>query len=235
MWFGKKIVVIIPALNEEKSLPLVIRDIPKDIISEIIVVDNGSSDNTFIAAQKSGATVLKEERRGYGYACLKGIAYAKEKNPDVVVFLDADHSDYPEEIQYLVKPIIAENYDMVVGSRIRGKREKGAMTPQAFYGNRFGTFLIRRLFGFSFTDIGPFRAIKLNKLIDLNMQDRTYGWTVEMQIKAVKKKYKIQEVPVSYRTRIGKSKVSGTFKGTIMASYKILLTIFKFWFRARQG
>jgi hypothetical protein len=152
----------------------------------------------------------------------------------VVVFLDADHSDYPEEMRYLVKPIIEENYDMVVGSRIRGKREKGAMTPQAFYGNRFGTFLIRYLFGFSFTDLGPFRAIKFNKLIDLNMQDRTYGWTVEMQIKAVKKKYKIQEVPVSYRARIGKSKVSGTFKGTIMASYKILLTIFKFWLRARQ-
>ncbi len=223
-----KIVVIIPALNEEKSLPLVIRDIPKDIVREIIVVDNGSSDKTFSVAQEAGSTVLKEERKGYGYACLKGIEYAKEKKPDIAVFLDADHSDYPEEMLHLLNPIIEEDYDMVVGSRTLGKREKGAMTPQSFYGNKFGAFLIKHFFGFSFTDLGPFRAIKFKKLIDLNMQDKTYGWTVEMQIKAVKKKHKIREVPVSYRVRIGKSKVSGTFKGTIMASYKILLTIFKY-------
>ena len=229
----KKIVVIIPALNEEKSLPFVIKDIPKNIINEVIVVDNGSSDGTFLSAQGSGATVVKEERRGYGYACLKGIEYARDKTPDVVVFLDADHSDYPEEMKYLVKPIIDEDYDMVIGSRIRGQREKGSMTPQAFYGNKFGTFLIKHLFGFTFTDLGPFRAIKFNKLIDLNMQDKTYGWTVEMQIKAVKQKYKIKEVPVSYRVRIGKSKVAGTLKGTIMASYKILLTIFKYRLRTR--
>lgn len=228
MWSDNKIIVIIPALNEEKSLPLVIRDIPKDVVSEIIVVDNGSSDKTFLVAQESGATVLKEGRKGYGYACLKGIEFAEEKKPDIIVFLDADYSDYPEDIPHLVKPIIEEDYDMVVGSRILGKREKGAMTPQSFYGNKLGTFLIKHFFGFSFTDLGPFRAIKFDKLIDLNMQDKTYGWTVEMQIKAVKKKYKIREVPVNYRVRIGKSKVSGTLKGTIMASYKILLTIFKY-------
>jgi len=229
MWPDKKIIVIIPALNEEKSLPLVIRDIPKNIVSEVVVVDNGSTDKTFLVAQESGSTVIKEEKKGYGYACLKGVEYARAKNPDIVIFLDADHSDYPEEIPYLVKPIIDEDYDMVVGSRILGRREKGAITPQAYYGNRFGTFLIKHLFGFLFTDLGPFRAIKFNKLIDLNMKDKTYGWTVEMQIKAVKKKYKIKEVPVNYRVRIGKSKVSGTLKGTIMASYKILLTIFKYW------
>lgn len=230
MWSDKKIVVIIPALNEEKALPLVIRDIPKDIVDEIIVVDNGSSDRTFSVAQENGATVLKEERRGYGYACLKGIEYARERYPDIVVFLDGDHSDYPEEIPSLIKPVIEEDYDMVLGSRAIGSRERGSMTPQSFYGNKFGTFLIKSLFGFSFSDLGPFRALKFDKLIDLNMQDKTYGWTVEMQIKAVKKRYKIKEVPVNYRVRIGKSKVSGTLKGTIRASYKILLTIFKYWF-----
>lgn len=230
MEHDKKIVVIIPALNEEKSLPFVIRDIPKDIVDEIIVVDNGSSDKTFSIAQENGATVLKEERRGYGYACLKGIEYAKTKNPSIVVFLDADYGDYPEELIHLVKPITEEGYDMVIGSRVLGRREKCAMTPQSFYGNKFGTFLIKHLFGFPYTDFGPFRTIKFPKLIDLNMQDKTYGWTVEMQIKAVKKKYKIKEVPVSYRMRIGKSKISGTLKGAVMASYKILLTIFKYWF-----
>lgn len=230
MWFDKKIIVIIPALNEEKALPLVVRNIPTNIVDEVIVVDNGSTDKTFSVAEECGATVLKEDRRGYGYACLKGIEYAKEKKPDVVVFLDGDYSDYPEEIPSLIKPIIEEDYDMVLGSRMMGSREKGSMTLQSFYGNKFGTFLIRHLFGFSFTDLGPFRAINFDKLLGLNMQDKTYGWTVEMQIKAVRKEYKIKEVPVKYRVRIGRSKVSGTLKGTIMASYKILLTIFRYCF-----
>jgi glycosyltransferase involved in cell wall biosynthesis len=225
----KTVMVIIPALNEEESIPLVIRDIPKDIAEEIVVVDNGSTDNTASVARESGATVLREERRGYGYACLKGIEYARQKQPDIVVFLDGDYSDYPEEMSSLVKPIIEDGYDMVLGSRLMGRRQKGSMPPQSVYGNKFGTFLIRLLFGFSYTDLGPFRAIRFDRLLDLNMQDRTYGWTVEMQIKAVKKGYKIKEVPVNYRVRIGKSKVSGTIKGTIMASYKILLTIFRYW------
>lgn len=229
MWSDKKIVVIIPALNEEKALPLVIGEIPKDIADEVIVVDNGSTDRTFSVAQESGATALKEERKGYGYACLKGIEYIKQKPPDIVVFLDGDHSDYPEEMIHIIKPIIEDGYDMVVGSRVLGGTEKGARTVQAYYGTRFGVFLIKYLFGFSFTDLGPFRAITFDKLVGLNMQDRTYGWTVEMQIKAVREKYRIKEVPVNYRVRIGKSKISGTLKGTIMASYKILLTIFKYW------
>lgn len=227
MWYGKKILVIIPALNEEEALPLVIRDIPEDIVDEIIVVDNGSTDRTLSVARENGATALKEDRRGYGYACLKGIEYAKEKTPDIVVFLDGDHSDYPEEMIYIIKPIIEDGYDMIVGSRVLGGMGKDVMTPQAYYGTRFGAFLIRLLFGFSYTDFGPFRAIRFDKLLALGMQDKTYGWTVEMQIKAVKKKYKIKESPVSYRARVGKSKVSGTVKGTIMASYKILLTILK--------
>lgn len=230
MWFDKKVIVIIPALNEEKALPLVVRDVLQNKVDEVIVVDNGSTDKTFSVAKECGATVLKEDRRGYGYACLKGIEYAKEKKPDIVVFLDGDYSDYPEEIPSLIKPIIEEDYDVVSGSRMMGSREKGSMTPQSFYGNKLGTFLIKHLFGFSFTDFGPFRAIKFDKLLDLNMQDKTYGWTVEMQIKAVRKKYKIKEVPVNYRVRIGKSKVSGTLKGTIMASYKILLTILRYYF-----
>lgn len=225
----KKAMVIILALNEEESIPLVIRDIPKDIADEIVVVDNGSTDSTASVAKDSGATVLREERRGYGYACLKGIEYARQKQPDIVVFLDGDYSDYPEEMSSLVKPIIEDGYDMVLGSRLMGRRQKGSMPLQSIYGNKFGTFLIRLLFGFSYTDLGPFRAIRFDRLLDLNMQDRTYGWTVEMQIKAVKKGYKIKEVPVNYRVRIGKSKVSGTIKGTIMASYKILLTIFRYW------
>ena len=229
MLSGKKIAVIIPALNEEKALPLVLADIPKDIVDEIIVVDNGSSDRTFSVAQECGAVAIKEDRRGYGYACLKGIEYAGRKRPDIIVFLDGDYSDYPEEVTFLIRPIIKDGYDMVLGSRSKGRREKGSMTPQSFYGNKFGTLLIKILFGFSYTDFGPFRAIRFDKLIDLNMQDKTYGWTVEMQIKAVKKGYKIKEVPVRYRVRVGKSKVSGTLKGTIMASYKILLTIFKYW------
>ncbi|MBI5410231.1 MAG: glycosyltransferase family 2 protein [Nitrospirae bacterium] len=229
---SKKVTVIIPALNEEESLPLVLRDIPRDLVGEIVVVDNGSTDNTFSVARDHGATVLKEDKRGYGSACWRGIEYIKEqpRRPEIIVFLDADYSDYPEEISLLVKPILEEGYDMVLGSRITGRREKGSMTPQSFYGNKLGTFLMKLFFGFPYTDLGPFRAIKYDKLMDLNMQDRTYGWTVEMQIKAAKKKYKIKEAPVNYRVRIGKSKVSGTVKGTLMASYKILLTIFKYLF-----
>jgi glycosyltransferase involved in cell wall biosynthesis len=226
----QNIVIIIPAFNEENSVGNVLRDIPKGFVSEVVVVNNNSNDNTKINAQKGGATVLDEKLQGYGYACLKGIAYLKEKTPqpDIVVFIDADYSDYPEEITDLVRPIIEQDYDMVIGSRALGKRERGAMTPQQIFGNKLATRLMKFLYGIQYTDLGPFRAIKFDKLLELEMCDTTYGWTVEMQLKAAKKRMKVTEIPVNYRRRIGFSKISGTFKGTIMAGYKIISTIFKY-------
>lgn len=221
-----KISVIIPAYNEEHSIAKVIDDIPKDKVSEIIVVDNNSTDNTKEVAQKAGATVLFEEEKGYGAACLKGIDYLHETNVDIVVFVDGDYSDYPEELINLVNPIETENYDFVVGSRVIGEREEGALPFQSRIGSIVAGGLIRLFWNVKYTDLGPFRAIKYGKLLELNMKDRWFGWTVEMQIKAVKKNYKILEIPVKYRKRIGKSKVTGTLKGTIMASIIILKTIF---------
>ena len=224
--------VIIPAFNEENSVGKVVKAIPKDIIKakRIIVVDNNSSDKTRESAEREGATVLEEKRQGYGYACLKGIEYIKSKKrkPEFVVFLDADYSDYPEELPLVIGPILANEADMVIGSRALGKKERGSMTPQQIFGNGLATFLIKILYGVSYTDLGPFRAIRYDKLIEMEMSDKTYGWTVEMQLKAAKMKLKIQEVPVNYRNRIGVSKVSGTVKGTIMAGYKIITWIFKY-------
>ncbi|PIQ22357.1 MAG: UDP-glucose--dolichyl-phosphate glucosyltransferase [Cytophagales bacterium CG18_big_fil_WC_8_21_14_2_50_42_9] len=224
--------VIIPAFNEEKSIAKVIGDIPRNLVSDIIVVDNNSADNTFAAARQAGATALKEPRQGYGQACLTGIAYALEKNtlnrPDILVFLDGDYSDYPQEMTRLVQPILENKVDLVIGSRALGKRQKGAMLPQQVFGNWLATTLLRLLYGVRFTDLGPFRAIRTDKLISLHMQDRTYGWTVEMQLKAARQKLRCTEVPVSYRKRIGHSKISGTVKGTFLAGYKIILTIFRY-------
>lgn len=220
-----KIAVIIPAHNEEESLPKVISDIPS-FVDEVIVVDNGSIDNTFSVARDLGATALVEKELGYGAACLKAIEYIKNKKYDIIVFLDGDYSDYPEEMGLLVEPIIQKGFDLVIGSRMIGNREKGAMLPQAIFGNWLSTVLIKLFWNYNFTDLGPFRAIKYNSLINLNMVDRNFGWTVEMQIKASKQKLKCIEVPVSYRKRIGHSKVTGTFMGTIKASYKILFLIF---------
>ena len=222
----KKIVVIIPAFNEEESLPKVIKDIP-DFVDEIVVADNGSNDNTVAVAKKSGATVVTENERGYGAACLKAIDYIKNKSYDIIVFLDGDYSDHPEEMFNVVEPIIKKDFDLVIGSRMLGKREKGAMLPQAIFGNWLSTFLIKLFWNYKFTDLGPFRAIKYSSLLKLNMQDRNFGWTVEMQIKAAKQKLKTTEVPVRYRKRIGKSKVTGTLKGTVKASVKILYLIFR--------
>lgn len=225
-----KTVVIIPAFNEENGIGEVIREIPKGVVAEIIVVNNASTDNTETIASAAGATVLREPIPGYGRACLKGIEYLKlsQYKPDIVVFLDADHSDYPEEISLVLKPILQGNADLVIGSRALGKKEQGSMTPQQIVGNWLATRLLKLFYGVTFTDLGPFRAIRFSKLIELEMQDKTYGWTVEMQLKAAKKGLQCVEVPVRYRKRIGFSKISGTVKGTIMAGYKILTTIFKY-------
>ena len=222
--------VIIPAFNEENSVGNVVNDIPKGFVREIIVVNNNSTDKTAINATNAGSTVLTEKKMGYGNACLKGMAHIakKETKPNIVVFLDADYSDYPEEIVDLVKPILERKMDMVVGSRALGNLEKGSMTPQQIFGNWLATFLLKLFYGVKYTDLGPFRAIRYDSLIALGMKDKTYGWTVEMQVKAAKQKMQTCEVPVDYRVRIGFSKVSGTVKGTIGAGYKIITTIFKY-------
>jgi glycosyltransferase involved in cell wall biosynthesis len=221
-----KSIVIIPAYNEEQSIGKVVSSIPRDLISEVVVVNNNSSDNTVSAAKSAGATVINEIVQGYGASCLTGMDYVKTKNCDIVVFMDGDYSDFPEETKLLIEPIVQRNYDLVLGSRVLGKREKGALPIQSRFGSIISSFLIRLFWDVKYTDLGPFRTIKLDKLLELNMKDKWYGWTVEMQIKAAKKNYKILEIPVSYRKRIGKSKVTGTIKGTFMASFIILKTIF---------
>jgi glycosyltransferase involved in cell wall biosynthesis len=220
--------VIIPAFNESQSIGKVISDIP-DLVSETIVVNNASTDNTEKIAIEHGATVLRENRKGYGYSCLKGIEYLQTKaNPeDIIVFLDGDYSDYPDEISLLIAPVLESGFDMVIGSRVLGIREQGSMLFQQIAGNWLATELIKLFYNVHFTDLGPFRAIKWKALEQIDMKDKTFGWTVEMQVKAAKHKLKFTEVPVNYRRRIGVSKVSGTIYGTIMAGYKILLTIFR--------
>ncbi|MEM9919556.1 MAG: glycosyltransferase family 2 protein [Bacteroidota bacterium] len=223
--------VIIPAYNEEESIPKVIRDIPKSFVRDILVCNNASTDNTAEAAQQAGATVLLQPRKGYGSACLKGIEHLQQRpaaeQPDIVVFIDGDYSDYPEEMTSLVQPILEDQVDMVIGSRALGDMERGAMQPQQIFGNWLATNLIRLFYKYEFTDLGPFRAIRYDKLIEIDMQDPDFGWTVEMQVKAAKYGLKCTEVPVRYRRRIGVSKVSGTVRGTILAGHKILWTIFK--------
>lgn len=223
--------VIIPAYNEADSIAKVIQDIPK-IVSEVIVVNNNSTDATEINAKNAGATVLTENRKGYGFACLKGIEYIKNQSqqPDIVVFLDGDYSDYPEELTKVITPIIEENIDLVIGTRVNYLREPHSMTPQQVFGNWLATSLMKLFFNAKFSDLGPFRAIKFKKLLNLQMVDTTYGWTVEMQLKALRHKLTYTEVPVSYKKRIGVSKVSGTIKGTIFAGAKILGWIFKYSF-----
>lgn len=225
----KKTVVIIPALNEERSIGQVIGDIPRDLATEIVVVDNGSTDSTAQVASDSGVTVIDEGRMGYGQACLAGISYIKSSSymPDIIVFLDGDYSDYPQEMKTLISPITEDGYDLVIGSRTIGERQKGALLPQALVGNYVATRLIKLFYGVSFTDLGPFRAIRYDKLLSLGMRDRTFGWTVEMQIKAAKKGLRCAEVPVSYRKRIGTSKITGTITGSFMAGVKIIWMIFR--------
>lgn len=222
---------IIPAYNEESSIGLVLQDIPWAHVREVIVCNNASTDRTPAVARTGGATVVDQPRPGYGSACLAGMAHiaAKkaEEQPDIVVFLDGDYSDHPEELPLLLEPITSGSYDMVIGSRALGAKERGAMQPQQIFGNWLATNLIRLFYNYHFTDLGPFRAIRWDKLQSLAMADPDFGWTVEMQVKAAKYGLKCTEIPVTYRRRVGVSKVSGTIRGTIMAGYKILWTIFK--------
>ena len=230
MYHNKIIKLIIPAVNEEKSIGLVLNAIPKGICTEIIVIDNNSVDNTAAVAKANGATVLFEKVSGYGITCLKGLDYIRDTGGcDIVVFLDGDYSYYPEDLDHLLTPIIYENVDMVIGSRVKELRKAGSMTPQQVFGNWLAVFLIKLFFRHSFTDLGPFRAIKWTALEALKMEDKNYGWTVEMQVKAVKQQLVCKNVPVKYKSRAGgESKVSGTLKGSVLAGIKIIKTIFKY-------
>jgi glycosyltransferase involved in cell wall biosynthesis len=220
--------VIIPAFNEEKSIAKVIAEIP-DLIEEIVVVNNNSTDQTVQVSTKAGATVITEKSKGYGYACLKGIDYLsqEDKTPEILVFLDGDFSDFPQELTKVIQPILDDKADFVVGARVKELRESGSLTPQQVFGNWLACFLMKILYQSSFTDLGPFRAIRWDTLENLKMSDKTYGWTIEMQLKVLRQEISYQEVPVSYKKRIGVSKVSGTVKGTIFAGVKIIGWIFK--------
>lgn len=221
--------VIIPAYNEQHAIGLVVSEVP-DYIRHIVVVNNNSNDHTKVNALEAGAIVVDEPQRGYGRACLSGMAYIKELEvqPEIVVFMDADYSDYPEEMTELLSPILNQGVDFVIGSRVKGKKEKGSMTFPQIFGNWMATSLMKSIFGAEYSDLGPFRAIKWEKLLSLDMKDQNYGWTIEMQIKAHQHQLLFAEVPVNYKRRIGTSKVSGTLKGTFLAGYKILWTIGKY-------
>lgn len=223
---SKRITVVIPAFNEASSIGLVMRAIPRRLVNEVIVVNNASEDDTAEMARRNGAQVVDEPRRGYGWACLAGIEAADA--PEIYVFLDADFSDHPEELPDILRPILDDEADLVIGARVASKRERGAMLPQARFGNWLATTLIRWIWGFRYTDLGPFRAITSRALKRIGMEDKTFGWTVEMQIKALQCGVRVREVPVSYRRRTGVSKITGTVRGTLGAGYKILWTIAKY-------
>lgn len=218
--------VVIPALNEEKSLPLVLSDVPRPPVRRIVVADNGSTDDTARVAREGGAVVVTAHRQGYGSACLAGLEHLRRNDPpDVVVFLDADYSDSPDELPLLLAPIRADEADLVIGSRVLGERERGALLPQARAGNLVACTLIRLLYGHRYTDLGPFRAIRWDALESLDMSDPDFGWTAEMQVKALKQGLRLVDVPVSYKKRVGVSKITGTLRGTVLAGYKILWTV----------
>jgi glycosyltransferase involved in cell wall biosynthesis len=223
---SKDIDVVIPALDEEASLPLVLTDLPRNLVRRIVVADNGSADGTARVAREGGAEVVAAARRGYGSACLAGLDHLRRSGPpEIVVFLDADYSDHPDELPRLVAPLLAGDADLVIGSRTLGRRERGALLPQARAGNLVACLLIRLFYGHRFTDLGPFRAIRWEALERLGMADPDFGWTAEMQVKAVRHGLRCAEVPVSYRRRVGVSKITGTVSGTLRAGYKILWTV----------
>lgn len=223
-----RVSVIIPVYNEERALPEVLSEFPRSHVSEIIVVDNGSTDRTFAVAQQANVKVVFEPRRGYGQACQAGLR-ALKPDAEVVVFLDGDHSDYPEDLPHLLAPIAHGAADVVIGSRVLGIAEPGALLPQQRVGNWLACRLIAWRFGRRFTDLGPFRAIRRAALDRLRLQDPTFGWNVEMQVKALKQNLNIVEVPVRYRPRIGQSKISGTVGGTARAGLAILGMILRHW------
>jgi glycosyltransferase involved in cell wall biosynthesis len=223
-----KTTVVIPAFNEEQSIGLVLGELPADFVDQVIVVDNGSNDRTAEVAAGFGATVVRENRRGYGAACLKGISLTGN-DTDVIVILDADHSDYPQDLGLLLSPISDGRADFVIGSRVAGRAEKGALPWNQRWGNVLAVFLMRILYGRKFTDMGPFRAIRREHLVAYGMTDPTFGWNVEMQAKAIAHGSRMVEVPVRYRRRIGKSKITGTVRGTVLAGTKIIATIFRYY------
>lgn len=230
MTTAPRIAVVIPVFNERRSLPLVVGDLPREIVDEVVVVDNGSTDGTDLVAQGLPVRLVSEPRRGYGSACLAGIAALSPSPPDVVVFLDGDYSDHPEELPRLLEPI-RSGYDLVIGSRALGHAEPGALLPQARFGNRLACSLIRLLYGYRYTDLGPFRAIRWEALQRIGMEDTNFGWTCEMQVKALRRGVRVTEVPVSYRRRVGVSKITGTLSGTLRAGWKILWTIGRYALR----
>jgi glycosyltransferase involved in cell wall biosynthesis len=218
--------VLIPALDEESSLPLVLAEIPDDWVRRVVVVDNGSTDATADVARAGGAEVVPETQRGYGAACLAGLDHLAKDPPDIVVFLDADYSDHPDELPRVVEPILRGDAELVIGSRTIGERQRGALLPQAVVGNKLACTLVEFLYDYQFSDLGPFRAVRWSTLKQLQMRDEDFGWTVEMQVKAARLSIPAVEVPVSYRKRVGVSKITGTVRGTVLAGYKILYTIF---------
>jgi glycosyltransferase involved in cell wall biosynthesis len=220
--------IVIPAINEEKSIGLVLDEIPMEHVAEVVVVDNGSSDDTAEVARRHGATVVAEARPGYGSACLKGIASLGDR-VDIIVILDGDHSDYPEDLTRIVTPILEGRADFVIGSRVLGNPEAGSLQWNQRFGNALACNMIRWLYGVSFTDMGPFRALRRESLETLAMADVTFGWNAEMQVKAIINGLRIEEVPVRYRRRIGQSKISGTVKGTVLAGWKIIGTILQYF------
>ena len=223
-----KTTIVIPAFNEEQSVGAVLDEIPREHADEVVVVDNGSTDRTAAVAAAHGALTLREERRGYGAACLKGIEHTGD-DTDVIVILDADLSDYPQDLPDLLMPIREDRADFVIGSRTMGRAEKGALPWNQRWGNMLAVFLMRLCYGHRFTDMGPFRAIRRDHLLSYGMEDPTFGWNVEMQVKALMAGSRIVEVPVRYRPRIGKSKITGTVRGTVLAGTKIIMTIFRYY------